>query len=423
MNLKAIFNQSKKENFFIVALIGLAALSFVYISGQDDSSIVTAPVKAGPFEVNVAVVGELNSSNNNQFLIPVNDLQRLNIFDITVTRLNSEGTILDSGDFVIEFDKSPLYTKLLDIEKDILKAKEEYEGAKLDTTLSLNEEREKKIDLQNAVDEAEYLVEQVQYESRSAIRTANNNLEKAKRELQRKLNKYKQSQMQNKLLVNKKLSELQNVIEIKNEIISLMNKMTVHSTIKGMVVYEKDQDGSRKRPGSKVQIFSNPVVATIPDLKNLISKAFVNEIDVSKIKVGQNVKVIADAFMNKTYKGKVISVANMGIPLAGKDANMFEISIAVENIDLMLKPSMRTNNFILAADYDNALTVPIDAIHVNDSINFVFKKSGTSIVKQQVNTGDANENEIVILNGLKEHDEVLLSYPEHEDDFELIRLK
>ncbi|MEZ4997192.1 MAG: efflux RND transporter periplasmic adaptor subunit [Bacteroidales bacterium] len=55
----------------------------------------------------------------------------------------------------------------------------------------------------------------------------------------------------------------------------------------------------------------DPVVATLPDLSSMISKTYVNEIDVSKVKVGQPVRLTVDAFPEKSYTGEVISVANM----------------------------------------------------------------------------------------------------------------
>ena len=44
----------------------------------------------------------------------------------------------------------------------------------------------------------------------------------------------------------------------------------------------------------------------------MISKTYVNEIDVSKVKAGQKVEVMVDAFPEKRYSAVVMSVANIG---------------------------------------------------------------------------------------------------------------
>jgi HlyD family secretion protein len=203
----------------------------------------------------------------------------------------------------------------------------------------------------------------------------------------------------------------------------VLNKLTINSTAGGMVVFERDVDGSRKKVGSKINIFSNQSIASIPDLKNLISRAYVNEMDVNKIQPGQKVSVVADAFMNKTYVGTVMSVANIGQPLPGHDANVFEVVISVDNTDMKLKPSMRTNNFILTSSIPDAIYLPIDAVQSNDTISYVYLAKGSHIIKQQVLTGPFNDNDIVIERGLKKGDNVLLSFPESDSKIPFSVLK
>ena len=61
----------------------------------------------------------------------------------------------------------------------------------------------------------------------------------------------------------------------------------------------------------------------------MISKTYVNEIDVSKVKAGQKVEIIVDAFPERSYTGTVTSVANIGEQLPNADAKVFEVLIKV----------------------------------------------------------------------------------------------
>jgi len=47
------------------------------------------------------------------------------------------------------------------------------------------------------------------------------------------------------------------------------------------------------------------VVATLPDLSSMLSKVYVSEIEVSKVKPGQTAKITIDAFPGKSYAGTV----------------------------------------------------------------------------------------------------------------------
>ena len=61
----------------------------------------------------------------------------------------------------------------------------------------------------------------------------------------------------------------------------------------------------------------------------------------------------------------------------------------------------------------NVLYIPLESLHSQgDSLNFVFKKTGLTMVKKPIKIGAINENFVVVLSGLSEGEEVLLSTPE-----------
>ena len=157
-------------------------------------------------------------------------------------------------------------------------------------------------------------------------------------------------------------------------------------------------------------------VATLPDLSSLISKTYVNEIDISKIKKGQQVRIGVDAFPEKEFLGEILEVANIGEQLPNTDAKVFEVVIKLDGVDPVLRPAMTTSNKIVTAVFDSVMSIPLEAIHVEDSIPMVFKKNG---VKQVVLLGESNENEVIVENGLEPGDKVLLSLPEEPEKFKL----
>lgn len=409
--------------FKISICIILIVTLFIFLKKPGKLNLLTVPVKQGTFKVVISATGEFSASNSTKITIPTFEMQNVGLFELSVSRIIPEGTVVDSGNFIIEFDKSLLLTKLSELNEEIKKANDNYINEKLDTALSLSDEREKRLDLKNSLEEAQYALDLSQYESPAAIRQAKNSLDKAARELERGLKKYRQLQIQCNLLVDKKYSELQSGIKKRTDLLAVLEKLTIHSTAKGMVVFERDGDGSRKKVGSKINIFSNQTIANIPNLKNLISRAYVNEMDVNKIQPGQKVSVVADAFMNKSYVGTVTSVANIGQPLPGRDANVFEVIISVDNTDMKLKPSMRTNNFILVSSTPDAVYLPIDAVQSNDTISYVYLLKGNHIVKQQVITGPVNDNDIIIEKGLEKGNNILLSFSENDNNIPFSILK
>jgi hypothetical protein len=151
-----------------------------------------------------------------------------------------------------------------------------------------------------------------------------------------------------------------------------------------------------------------------------MSKTYVNEVDVRKVKPGQKVEVGLDAYPDKKLVGKVIRVANVGEQRPNSDAKVFEVSVEIEGTDLTIRPSMTTSNRIITSLLDNVLFVPLECLHSHfDTLTYVFKRQGLEIVKQEVMVGQTNANDAVVLKGLEEGDRIYLSLPTGQEDKEI----
>ena len=165
-----------------------------------------------------------------------------------------------------------------------------------------------------------------------------------------------------------------------------------------MVIYKKDRNGTKRKAGSTINPFDR-VIATLPDLSSMISKVYVNEIDISKIKTGQKVNINVDAFPKKAYTGSVYTIANIGEVLPNSDSKMFEVQIKLEGSDTDLRPSMTTGNKILIRTYNDVTYIPTESVHTGtDGIPFVYGKNNTKIL---VMLGEANDKNVIVEKGLE----------------------
>ena len=172
---------------------------------------------------------------------------------------------------------------------------------------------------------------------------------------------------------------------------------TVTAPASGMVIYKKEWRGNKRKVGSTINPMDR-VVATLPDLTSMISKTYVNEIDVSKMKTGQKVNITIDAFPKKAFNGVVSYVANIGEKLPNTNDKVFEVQIKIDGSDPALRPSMTTGNKIIISTFNDVVYIPIECVQAGvDSIPFVYKKNGT---KQVVLPGASNEKNIIIEKGL-----------------------
>jgi RND family efflux transporter MFP subunit len=374
-------------------------------------------VKKGDFHVVVTSAGELRAKKFVQIQGPLN-MQQAEIWQTKISSLVPEGTVVKEGDVVAELDRSGIAAKLAEISLALQKAEAQLTQAQLDSTLNLATAREDMKTMELSLEEKRIAKEQAAFESPSIKRQAEIDYEKATRALAQAKTNYvtKTQQAIAKMAeVGSDVQRQRNKLKIVQDVIA---NFTIKAPSSGMVIYVKEWNGKKKGVGSQIGAWE-PTVATLPDLGEMESLSYVNEIDVRKIAAGQKVMVSLDSDPTKKLAGTVTAVANVGEQRPNADSKVFEVKILLAQADTTLRPGMTTSNAIETNTVKNALSVPLEAVAVDGTTPFVFKRDGARVTKQQVETGLANENEIVIAKGLDADDRVLLTAPADRDKLEL----
>lgn len=405
----------------IISVSALAVLVIIYFSfgssEKDKAKPQYTKVTNGLFEVIVTVTGELKAQNSEDIMAPSELRGRsFRIQDIKIQDLIPEGTVVDSGAYVATLDRSALSNRLKEIEDELEKSQQAYLKTQLDTTLTLRELRNTLVNLKFEMEEKQIIVDQSKFEPPATQRQAQINLDKSNRSFQQAKNNYTLKKEQAESSMKEVAINLDKQKREKQDMMDILGKFVIKAPKPGMVIYYREWSGQKRKVGSTISPW-DPTVATLPDLSVMNSKTYVNEIDISKVKKGQKVRVGVDAFPEKKYNGEVIEVANIGEQLPNTDAKVFEVVIRVNEFDPILRPSMTTGNQIITKVYDNVMSIPLETIHAEDSLSFVYTRKGK---KQIVVTGDQNENTIIIENGLKSDEEVYLSVPEKPESFKLV---
>jgi len=413
-----------KKRLIIAAsvIIGLLAVFMIFGRSKEVGQVdIEVKVKSGPFKIEVSTTGELEAENSTKILGP-SGLRMIHVWNVKISSLIPEGTVVDSGEWVASLDKTEATDKLKDIESDLEVKQTRYTNTMLDTTLELRGLRDNLVNLEYGLEEARIKLEQSKFEPPATIRQEEINLSKAMRTFQQAQESYKVKIEQANAKMKEVDIQLERVLRNKETVEKVLGDFDVKAPKSGMVIYKRDWNGNKVKEGGQINAW-DPVVAELPDLSQMMSKTFVNEIDISKINVGQMVSVGVDAFPELEFKGEVISVANIGEQLPGGDAKVFEVQIKMHGTDSLLKPAMTTNNSILISEYESVLYLPIEAVFSNDSIQWVYRSSGLSKYKQQVVVGGFNEDNIIIKKGVSEGDAVMMSVPENAEKLELILLE
>jgi RND family efflux transporter MFP subunit len=401
----------------VVALVGLWL--FARPSASAESALV-ATVRRGGFTVTVTTAGELQAQNSVQITAPAN-AQQAEAYQMRIASIVPEGTRVNEGDVVAELDRSTLAAKLQEVSLALQKAQAVYEQAMLDTTLTLSAAREEMRSMELALEEKRLAKEQSKYEAPTIQRQAEIDLERAQRALAKSKLDYRTKTDQARAKMSEVGADLERERSKLGVVQEVMNGFTIRAPKPGMVTYVKEWNGRKRTTGSQVSAW-DARVATLPDLTDMESVTYVNEIDVRKIAAGQPAVLTLDADPDRRLVGKVTRVANMGEQRPNSDAKVFEVRIAIEGADTTLRPGMTTGNVIQTYQLEDALAVSLEALHNQDSIPFVYRQRGGGVVRQEIETGAVSDDEVVVVRGLDEGDRVLLAAPDDGASLELIRL-
>jgi len=420
----------------IAAVIVIALVIFSRYTSAKDKVSIFAEVKEGVFEIAVSNSGELVAEKSFDIMgpeiSPGNDQhgpeqggrggprgghEGMRAMHFKIQDIVPEGTIVKKGDYVAQIDRTDYDNTLKDELQNLTTLEANLEMKILDTAVMLTDLRDGIRNQMYVVEQAEITLAESKYEPPATIRQAEINLNKAQRELEQQKMGY---DLRQAVTLRDIRHQQQHYIEGKELVAALqefITKFTITAPSDGIVIYKKEWNGTKRKTGSIVNPFDR-IIATIPDLSSMISTTYVNEIEVSRVKVGQKVNVTIDALPGKTFTGTVTSVANIGEVLPNSDAKMFEVLVRVDGSDNTLRPAMTTWNRIIIKTIDDALYIPAECVQTgSDSIPYVYKKNKT---RQIVVLGDLNEKNVIVKQGLEAGTSIYVVPPEESSSFRLV---
>lgn len=364
----------------------------------------------GEFVVSVTASGELRAKNSTKIFGPRN-AQIARMWNMKVSRLVEEGTVVKNGDFVAELDRSDLDARIQELQLNVQNKQSVVDQAMLDSTLNLSQARDQLDNLEFSLEDKRITMDQSKYESPAVQRQAAIDYERTLRQLEQEKKNYITKVKQAEARIREVNSELQREQNNLDKALELRQQFTILAPQEGMIVYAREWNGKKVTVGSQVSAF-NPVVAELPDMRVMESVTYINEVDIKKIEEEQKVDVVMDAYPDKLFTGRVTKVANVGERRPNSDANVFEVIIEVNESDSTLRPSMSTRNTIIVERIPDALSIALEAIHSFNAKTFVYKREAGRTLRQEVRLGSVNDMSAEILAGIAEKDQVLLSVPE-----------
>jgi HlyD family secretion protein len=175
----------------------------------------------------------------------------------------------------------------------------------------------------------------------------------------------------------------------------------VKSPIGGVVGNISTQEGETVAAG-----FNAPTFVTVVDLSRLQVDAYVDEVDIGKVTVGQSATFTVDAFPDTEFKGEVLAIYPSAILL--DNVVYYDVVIGIEGtFEGRLRPEMTANVTIEVAARNEAVAVPQKSIKHKDGKTVVRVKTGTDSEEREVTTGLEEGDFVEVQSGLEGGETVL----------------
>jgi multidrug efflux pump subunit AcrA (membrane-fusion protein) len=399
--------------------IGFGALFVValalWVLNQSREVHSTYLVRRTNFEKYIETKGEIHGKN--ALYITLDDIFKDNDLRLSGLRIKDmvpEGTIVKKGDWVATLDQASITQRIQENRDELERRLAFLNDAKIDSTITLTNMRQRINELQYDLQYNELDLQQAQYESPAYQRRIQTAFNQKVRQIDRAKRDYelRRLDLSNRL---RRFEERYNLAaEIDNKLQLALEASNIKSPQAGMVIYARSRGNRKVRVGDEVGPW-RPEIASIPDLSVLVSETYVEEIDISKISMGDSVLITVDAIPGERYRGNIIQIANVGQELTGFESKVFSVTVELTDVNSKLLPGMTSTNQIVQERIPQQLIIPKSSLFADGNRSYVYLKKSGKIWKQQVETGTENNEFIVVTSGLEERDRILVSAPANSE--------
>jgi HlyD family secretion protein len=166
------------------------------------------------------------------------------------------------------------------------------------------------------------------------------------------------------------------------------------SPLNGIISAVNGAEGQRATANNNNTSGSSGFIVVISEALQI--RAQINEADIGKAQVGQSVEFSVNSFPEKTFKGKVNSIAPQAYTVS--NVQIYDVIIQLDQNYTELKAGMPANVTIIAESRENTLTIPKGAVsyaatylnknkQTGSTVNNTGSSAGSNAASQRQNTG------------------------------------
>ena len=202
--------------------------------------------------------------------------------------------------------------------------------------------------------------------------------------------------------------------------------LVLKTPISGIVVMQTTfRNGTFAQSAEGDEIRPGTCFMQIGDSSSMVVEAKVNQADSQSVRVGQRAEIRLDAYSEKRWPGRVVSMSAMtggggggrfrsGV---GEYVRDITVKVRIEAQDAVIIPDLSASVDILVEEHDKVLLARREALHEQDGEWSVHLRPGAAadFIRKAVQLGPKNEKHDAVIDGLSAGDEIALVRPSEEE--------
>jgi HlyD family secretion protein len=405
----------KKAVLWIIGLVLFAGAGYAayYYGARTVVEVPVARVRRGMFIQAVRTRGEVRSTRSVV-------LQAPQVPGLRIVKLATSGQFVRKGDVVVEFDAANQEQNLLDRQTTV----DTVDSSEVQTRAS-----HKMTDESDALSlmTSEYSLERAKLEASKAeilsvIEGQKNRINVGVSEggldlVKATINTHKVSQQSDlQRLKTQRDKALRDLDKTKTYLTQMSIKAPVDGVVNILSNFRSGGNFGQSDPPFREgdSVWTGAPIAEIPDLGSMRAELKLDEVDRGKVRLGQAVKVRVDAIPDKEFD----AVLDWISPIAAlafrgqRDADkQFPAYATLKSVDERLRPGMSASVDIVIESQPDVLMIPIRASFTSNGKPSAFVESGELFHPRVIEVGLRNEDDMVVLKGLREGEMVALEDP------------
>jgi len=404
-----------RRTFAIVAVLALVMGGAWRTLGRASSteSLETVEVTQGTFDDRATIRGEIKALRSQSLTAPSD------AGDLRILELAANGAKVKRGDVVIAFDATSLKQRLDEKNSDLRASQAEIAKAQAEGRLKLEEFTTGRVTAEFDVERARLDVKAGELQSRFDEQKAKLGLSDKQQKLTETDTVLDSGRAATRATVGGLEGKLERAHAEVGRTSRGLSALVIKAPTDGVMVildnWRAGQFGQGSRPfqvGDSA--WSGAQIAEIPDLASARMTAMVDEVDRSRLALGQTATVRIDAIGDAELPAKLVSIGTIAkTDLQGgwPPKRGFELVLELTGTEARLRPGMSAVARVSVGRHEKQVLVPSRALFPRGGRTVAYVVSGSGIEPRYVSVAYRNDDVTAIAGGLRAGERVAITPP------------